>query len=294
LKYLSTTILSKKLGLTSRELFSEFEKRGWITTERTLTVEGFSVGGIYKEIEKKGKTIKYIAWPEDIQIGIEAQTISYITVSKLGQFFELSSLKINYILAEIGWSKKGEFNKGWLATDRGLAIGAVQTEDIKSGIPYIRWPENIIKNSILTETIADFKGSPRTECYDINIQNYRKRFISKYRTTSGFMTRSKSEALISNWLYMLEIAHAYERKLPIEEEAYACFYIPRGKVYIEYFGCDVDQDFGYDKNCQERRGKKLAYYEKYELNIIELTSKDILKLDDILPKLLLKYGIQTY
>ena len=49
-------------------------------------------------------------------------------------------------------------------------------------------------------------------------------------------TLSKAEMLIDNWLYMAEIVHAYERKLPIEEDVYCDFYIPKGKVYIEYWG----------------------------------------------------------
>tara|TARA_R110000787_G_scaffold55239_2_gene127641 strand:- start:5078 stop:5230 length:153 start_codon:yes stop_codon:yes gene_type:complete len=32
--------------------------------------------------------------------------------------------------------------------------------------------------------------------------------------------------LIDNWLYMAETVHAYERKLPIEEDVYCDFYIP--------------------------------------------------------------------
>jgi len=253
MKHVSTTILSKSLGITSRELFSEFEKLEWITSERTLTVDGFSVGGIYKEIKKNGETIKYIAWPEDINIGIETQETKLISASKLGQHFELSALRMNYILAEIGWSKKGEFNKGWIITEQGINLGAQQAEDIKSGIPYIRWPDSVIKNLVLVSTISDFKGNLEFKTNDLDIQKFRERFPCKYRSTSGLITRSKAEVVISNWLYLFEISHAYERKLPIEIEAYASFYIPHGKVYIEYFGCESDDSFGYDKKCQQRR-----------------------------------------
>jgi hypothetical protein len=48
------------------------------------------------------------------------------------------------------------------------------------------------------------------------------------------MVRSRAEVLIDNWLYMQGIVHAYERRLPIEEECYCDFYLPKG-VYIEFW-----------------------------------------------------------
>ncbi len=294
MRHISTTALSKNLGITSRELFDEFEKLEWITADRNLTVDGFSVGAIYKEIKKDGETIKYIAWPENIQLGIKPQDTSLITATTLGKTFGLSALKINYMLAEIGWSKKGELNKGWIATERGLSVGAIQAEDTKSGVPYIRWPVTITNNETLMSTVADFKGKTDVKVIDPEILTFRERFPAKYHATDGHMTRSKAEALIDNWLYMLEIAHAYERRLPINKEVYSSFYIPHGKVYIEYSGCDTDESYGYDKNCERRKQEKLDIYKKYNLNLIELEDKDVQHLDDVLPKLLLKYGVQTY
>ena len=294
MRHISTTALSKNLGITSRELFDEFEKLEWITADRNLTVDGFSVGAIYKEIKKDGETIKYIAWPENIQLGIKPQDTSLITATTLGKTFGLSALKINYMLAEIGWSKKGELNKGWVATERGLNVGAIQAEDTKSGVPYIRWPETVTNNETLMSTVADFKGKTDVKVIDPEILTFRERFPAKYHATDGHMTRSKAEALIDNWLYMLEIAHAYERRLPIDKEVYSSFYIPHGKVYIEYSGCDTDESYGYDKNCERRKQEKLEIYKKYNLNLIELEDKDVQHLDDVLPKLLLKYGVQTY
>lgn len=293
-KHISTTALSKKLGVTSRELFAEFEKLDWITSDRNLTVDGFSMGGIYKEIKKEGDTIKYIAWPEDITLGVTPQDTTLITATNLGKAFEISTLRINYILAEMGWTKKGELNKGWIATEQGLTLGAVQSEDIKSGIPYIRWPESITNNKILTNAVLDFKGNLTDKIKDPSIVTFRERFTAKYRATDGHMLRSKAETLIDNWLYMFEITHAYERRLPIEEEIHSTFYIPKGKVYIEYFGCENNNSFGYDKNCHDREKRKLAIYHKYNFNLIQLTEKDIQNLDDVLPKMLLKFGVQTY
>ena len=91
--------------------------------------------------------------------------------------------------------------------------------------------------------------------------------------------------LIDNWLYMSGIAHAYERQLPVEEDAICDFYIPEGKVYIEYWGIENDARY------TARKKAKLEIYKKHGLNLIELTDDHIKNLDDHLPKMLLKHNI---
>jgi hypothetical protein len=87
---------------------------------------------------------------------------------------------------------------------------------------------------------------------------------------------------------MSEIVHAYERKLPIEEDVYCDFYLPVGKVYIEYWGFDNDEKY------TKRKEQKLKIYEKYGFSLIELNDSDIQNLDDVFPRKLLKFGIQSY
>ncbi|MGI9276924.1 MAG: hypothetical protein ACR2PT_19020 [Endozoicomonas sp.] len=123
---------------------------------------------------------------------------------------------------------------------------------------------------------------------DSEAEGFRDKFPAKLRTADGHMVRSKAEMLIDNWLYMAEIVHAYERKLPIEEDVYCDFYIPTGKVYIEYWGYENDEKY------LNRKEKKLQIYKKYGFSLIELNDEDVKNLDDILPRLLLKFGVQTY
>ena len=84
---------------------------------------------------------------------------------------------------------------------------------------------------------------------------------------------------------MAGVVHAYERRLPIEEEMYCDFYVPAGKVYIEYWGYNNDPDYA------TRKKVKQELYKKYELNLIELSDEHIRNLDDYLPKMLLKFGV---
>lgn len=82
--------------------------------------------------------------PEDIDFS-NLKT-EMITATKIGQHFNLSARKINVILSEIGWTQKGI--KGWLITSQGKKVGGIQSEDFKSGIPYVTWPLEILNDKI--------------------------------------------------------------------------------------------------------------------------------------------------
>ncbi|MCD2450202.1 hypothetical protein GO003_007360 [Methylicorpusculum oleiharenae] len=59
-------------------------------------------------------------------------------------------------------------------------------------------------------------------------------------------------------------------------------------VYIEFWGYDNDSKY------LARKEEKQAIYKKYNFNLIELTDDEVLNLDDILPRLLLKFVVQAY
>jgi len=100
------------------------------------------------------------------------------------------------------------------------------------------------------------------------------------------MVRSKAEAIIDDWLYATAcLPHAYERRVPIEEDLYCDFYLPERKVYIEYWGMENDPQY------LARKQEKLALYAKYEYNLVELNDDHVKNLDDYLPRLLLKFGV---
>ena len=66
---------------------------------------------------------------------------------------------------------------------------------------------------------------------------------------------------------------------------YCDFYIPKGRVYIEYWGYENKEKY------LERKKEKIELYKKYDLNLVELHEKDVQNIDDVLPKILLKFGI---
>jgi len=300
MKQISTTALAKTLNLPAKELFAKLMALGLIEKDGeswALTKEGEKVGGAYKESPQYGK---YIVWPEDLNLNPPNTTENrpsqtLLTATAIGQTFELSANKMNFILSELGWVNKGL--KGWLVTEQGKKQGGIQAEDRKSGIPYVRWPDSIIEAKSLIETIGQVKGTGDTQtaqivdnCTESKTESigFRDKFEAKHRSADGHFVRSKAEMLIDNWLYMAEIVHAYERKLPIEEDVYSDFYIPTGKVYIEYWGYDNDPKY------IARKAKKIEIYKKYGFNLIELQDKEVQNIDDILPRLLLKFGVQAY
>lgn len=288
-KRLSTTQLAKKSGIAPKELFAQLNELGLLQKEGDqwmLTKAGERLGGVYLT----GQHGKYAAWPENVDFGQmaanESSNDKLITATAIGKHFELSPNKMNYILSELGWIKKGL--KGWLVTDQGLKLGALQGEDSRSGVPYARWPTSILDVKALRDSVDNIKGVDKPKTDNDKMDSFRHKFEAIHRATDGHFVRSKAEMLIDNWLYMAEIVHAYERKLPIEEELYCDFYIPTGKVYIEFWGYDNDTKY------LARKQEKLAIYKKYNFNLIELTDEEVLNLDDILPRLLLKFGVQAY
>ncbi|MBE0435503.1 MAG: glycerol kinase [Methylomicrobium sp.] len=293
IKRLSTTQLAKQRGMLPNELFAQMSELELLKKENdqwVLTEAGERLGGVHLN----GKYGQYAAWPENIDFEqmtgtaprVDSSNEKLITATMIGKHFELSANKMNYILSELGWIKKGL--KGWLITDQGAKLGALQGEDSRSGIPYVRWPEKILNVKALKDSIDNIKGVDKPKTESDKMDSFRHKFEATHRATDGHFVRSKAEMLIDNWLYMAEIVHAYERKLPIEEEMYCDFYIPTGKVYIEFWGYDNDSKY------LARKEEKQAIYKKYNFNLIELTDDEVLNLDDILPRLLLKFGVQAY
>ncbi|MBL8002302.1 MAG: hypothetical protein JNL05_10105 [Flavobacteriales bacterium] len=221
-----------------------------------------------------------------------------LNATALGKVFNLSSQRMNLVLAELGWMEKNV--AGWSLTKLGRSLGARQLEH-ESGSTYVVWPASIAENKRLLDvvnpqTVAQqpmpepVEAKPGTTAAG---NGFRDKFEAKQRTIDGHYVRSRAEMLIDNWLYHNGLVHAYERRLPIEEECYCDFYIPQGAgrpqaVYIEYWGMEDKPDY------LDRKKKKLEIYRRHEIPLIELADADINNLDDVLPKKLLQFKIRVF
>jgi len=297
-RLISTSQLAKKMGLSPKNMFAKLQEKSCITREGdqwALTDKGRQIGGEVKTDKRYGT---YIVWPEDFFLAVsqpvKQTSLTKVTATNIGEHYGLSARRVNAILSELGWVDK--YLKGWKLTELGVRIGGIQNENNRSGVPYITWPASIIENKMLAGNIQELKGEVKDSegqevdkgTAELGVLSGFRASVPKQRTTDGHYVRSRAEQLIDNWLYTAEIVHAYERKLPIEEEVYCDFYLPVGKVYIEFWGMESDPRY------RERKAQKKEIYEKYGFNLIELNDDDIVNLDDILPRLLLKHGITTY
>ncbi|WP_263833727.1 hypothetical protein [Sulfurospirillum oryzae] len=196
-----------------------------------------------------------------------------MTATEIGKLFNKTSRQINDIFQELHWIEKNK--NGWVITESGKSNGAIQIN--YRGSLSVQWDEKIQTNILLKKLIE-----PKEEKEE---KDFRERYPATHRTKDGHFVRSKAEMIIDDWLYSENIVHAYEKMLPIQENVYSDFYLPQGKVYIEFWGLENDQKYN------ARKEQKKEIYKKHNVNLIELTDKEIAKLDDVLPRMLIKYGI---
>ena len=305
MEFLSTTNLANELDIPVNELFSKLKTLGWIDRKNdkwVLTELGKQKGGQTRSSQKFGE---FIVWPEDISIGSDRQTKDkgkLLNATTIGKHFKISSQRLNLILSELGWIEKafvGHDTNGWAITKLGKTVGGKQFEHETSGGSYVLWLDNILQNKNLIEVFnneqtekeiaKNIQNTPQEQQITLlSTNNFREKFEAKHRTKDGHFVRSRAEVIIDDTLYDYGLVHAYEKKVPIEEELYTDFYLPNGKVYIEYWGLENDPKYA------ERKKRKIDIYRKYGLKLIELTDEDISNLDDHLPKKLLKFGIKVY
>ncbi|MFM2155550.1 MAG: hypothetical protein RL516_299 [Bacteroidota bacterium] len=297
--YISTSALANELDLKSSELFDKLQTLGWIERKNDkwiLTDLGKQKGG---QIRTNPKFGEFVVWPENISIDNESQIdrSKLLNATTIGKHFKVSSQRLNLILSELGWIEKGL--SGWTVTKLGKNVGGKQFEHETSGGSYVLWPNSILQNTSLVDVFTDapIEKTIAKQVETIQEQsqsssqtsnNFRDKFEAKHRTKDGHYVRSRAELIIDNTLYDYGLVHAYEKKVPIQEELYTDFYLPNGKVYIEFWGMESDPKY------LERKKVKLEIYKKYELKLIELDDNDIANLDDHLPKKLLKFGIKVY
>lgn len=302
MEYISTSSLANELSIKSSDLFEKLRSLGWIERNNekwVLTKLGREKGGQTRINPKFGE---YVVWPENISIdnGHSKERPRFVNATAIGKHFDISSQRLNLILSELGLIEKDPA-AGWEITKLGKSLGGRQFEHEISGANYVLWPESILQHKRLVEVFKDNSteqtqtltiSPPLTEIQvaNINKDNFREKFEAKHRTIDGHYVRSKAEMLIDNWLYQYGLVHAYERKLPIDEDVYCDFYIPSGNgrpqsVYIEFWGLENDAKY------TERKNKKIDIYKREGLSLIELTDADLQNIDDILAKKLRQFKV---
>ena len=130
-----------------------------------------------------------------------------------------------------------------------------------------------------------------TNCREITILD--DSYEGKFTCTDGHIVKSKSEMIIDNWLFDHNIPHAYEKKLPIDNDEkhdlHPDFCLPgygddTDDIYIEYWGYN-------EKNIEYTKSKnyKMKIYKDLKVTVICLEEKDIMDISASLSRKLKFY-----
>ncbi|ROV62159.1 glycerol kinase [Vibrio ponticus] len=284
---LSTSQLAKLRDIPAKEFFQQLKRAGYINRSDdgwVLTDIGAKFGGEYVQHTKFGQ---FIVWPENLLIDDTLSSGNLLSATQLGERLKLTAKRLNLLLSELGWIIKTE--QGWQATPAGLTHGAQQKSDKQSQQLFVMWHDTITRNQRLKQTVLEYLGQDaEAKATDKSFSNFQQKFAAKHRTLDGHYVRSRAELIIDNWLYMNGIVHAYDRPLPIEAEQLSDFYLPSGKVYLQYWGND------HGKMSEQEIERIRGIYQQHQFALVEVFADEIDKLDDILPSRLRPHGIKAY
>lgn len=130
-----------------------------------------------------------------------------------------------------------------------------------------------------------------SKCKEITILD--DSYEGKFTCADGHIVKSKSEMIIDNWLFEHNIPHAYEKKLPIDNnenhDLHPDFYLPGygddpDDIYMEYWGYN-------EKNIEYTKSKnyKLKIYKDLGVTVICLEEKDLMDISASLSRKLKFY-----
>ena len=289
---LSTTALAKKLNLPAQQLFATFRDYGWIQRRGeswTLTHKGEFEGGSYQNSRRYGR---YIVWPETLEMhpllaAIESN--QRITAANMRRYYpRLHPRQINRALAELGLQHHSIL--GWELTQLGRTLGGQQEESENSGAFYVTWPHEVIDHPVIHRELTRQSDQiqPPAHADDVEPDLFESAAdnVSHCAGIDGHVLQSALQMRVCNWLYLAQLAHAYQRPLPVEEEICADFYLPAGNIYIDCWDADVP--------ARELSGKlhRRELYRELGLRAIEINDGDVERLDEVLGRGLLAFGIR--
>lgn len=286
---LSTTALARKLNIPAQQLFATLKDYGWITRAGeswALTSKGEFEGGGYQQSRRFGR---YIIWPERLEhhpLLAAIESNQRITAASMCRYYpRLHPRQINRALAELGLQHHSIL--GWELTPLGRSLGGLQDESENSGAFYVTWPHEVIDNPVIHRELTRQSDQiqPAVDPDALEPDLFSPGSFSCVGI-DGHSLQSVLQTRVCNWLYLAQLAHAYQRALPTEELVYADFYVPEGNVYIDCWEADIP--------ARELSGKlhKRELYRTLKLHSIEINAADVERLDEVLGRGLLSFGIR--
>ena len=288
---LSTSALARKLDIPVQQLFATLKDYGWIIRQGEswlLTPKGEFEGGDYQESRRYGR---YVVWPDSLlqhPLLSAIESNQRITASSMRRYYpRLDPRQINRALAELGLQRHSIL--GWELTELGKTLGGHQEESENSGAFYVTWPHEIIDHPVIHRELtrqSDQSLPPVEEGAERDLFDAGRPAGAELCGVDGHVLRTLLELRVCDWLYMAQLAHAYQRPLPTEELAIADFYLPQGSVYIDCWDKDVPA------NELKAKLRKRDLYKEFSLRHIEVNAADADQLDQVLGRGLLGFGIR--
>ena len=201
--------------------------------------------------------------------------------------------QVNRALAEIGLQHHSIL--GWELTEFGRSLGGKQEESANSGAFYVTWPHEIVDHPVIhrelsrqsdqsyasSEPVATGGGASEPDLF-AGLEEPEKPLCG----IDGHPVESPLQLQVCNWLYLAQLPHAYRRALPVEEPVIADFYLPVGNVYID---CARSRTTAESLSDMMRRR---VLYRELGLRSIEIEVADAERLDEVLGRGLLAWGIR--
>jgi len=289
---LSTSALARKLNIPAQQLFATLKDYGWITRVSeswVLSPKGEFEGGSYQNSRRYGR---YIVWPERLDqhpLLSAIESNQRITAASMCRYYpRLHARQINRALAELGFQHHSIL--GWELTPLGRTLGGQQDESKNSGAFYVTWPHEIIDNPVVHRELTRQSDQiqPAVVSDDLEPDLFAATGEAPVVCSGidGHSLKTALETRVCNWLYLAQLAHAYQRALPLEELVCADFYVPEGNVYIDCWEAEIP--------ARELSGKlhKRELYRQLDLRHIEINATDVERLDEVLGRGLLSFGIR--
>jgi hypothetical protein len=289
---LSTTALARKLDIPAQQLFATLKDYGWIRRSGDtwlLTPKGEFEGGSYQNSRRYGR---YIVWPQALDhhpLLSAIESNQRITAASMRRYYpRLHARQINRALAELGLQHHSIL--GWELTALGRKLGGQQEEAEASGAFYVTWPHEIIDNPVIHRELSaqsDQIQAPAGDDDSLEPDLFAADgAASSCEGIDGHVVQTPLQMRVCNWLYLAQLAHAFQRALPTEELVYADFYVPAGNVYIDCWEAEI--------SAMDIKGRlhKRDLYRELALNYLEVNAADVERLDEVLGRGLLEFGIR--
>jgi len=114
--------------------------------------------------EKEKKEEVYISTPKkDEKVIHEKNQAEYLTVTEIAKHFKIEASELNNIFSNLKWAIKED--RWWIATEKGLALGAKQEYNTINKVKYIKWHKEIKGNFELIQSVKEFSENKPVKKY---------------------------------------------------------------------------------------------------------------------------------